>query len=269
MKLDYAVNISTAKILRRYGLGEDKAAQRFLAEDVERKCQPYVPMSAGSAAHMVNAARVTADSIIYPGPYAHYQYVGEGMAGRAPKHYTGTAADLSWRCIAWQAMGQADDGRPWQGSREGFGRVSERTGQMKNIMEEVRKFLRTYPPLAEGKLHVIFCQRRHRAIRLRLCLQRRLCVPMWTAQRCGSFYLWWQAENFSGDKIKQQLDNLSFYGDFSEWLREQTMAGSLPNLGEGRKVMLMEATTSGYAMAAEASMARYQIQCRMEFFQTR
>ena len=89
MKLDYEVNISTAKILRKYGLGEDKAAQRFLAEDVERKCQPYVPMSAGSAAHMVNAARVTADSIIYPGPYAHYQYVGEGMAGRAPKHYTG------------------------------------------------------------------------------------------------------------------------------------------------------------------------------------
>lgn len=80
MKLDYEVNISTAKILRRYGLGEDKAAQRFLAEDVERKCQPYVPMSAGSAAHMVNAARVTADSIIYPGPYAHYQYVGEVMA---------------------------------------------------------------------------------------------------------------------------------------------------------------------------------------------
>ena len=47
------------------------------------------------------------------------------------------------------------------------------------------------------------------------------------------------------------------------------MAGKLPNLGEGRKVMLMEATTSGYAMSAEASMARYQIQCRMEFFQTR
>ena len=47
MKLDYEVNISTAKILRRYGLGEDKAAQRFLAEDVERKCQPYVPRQSG------------------------------------------------------------------------------------------------------------------------------------------------------------------------------------------------------------------------------
>lgn len=101
MKLDYEVNIDTAKILKKYGLGESKEAQRFLAEDVERKCQPYVPMSAGSGAHMVDAARVTDDSIIYPGPYAHYVYEGKVMgpnytdgkgrfwSGKAPKEYTG------------------------------------------------------------------------------------------------------------------------------------------------------------------------------------
>lgn len=43
---------------------------------------------------MVNDRKiVTAASgevaLIYPGPYAHYQYKGEVMAGRAPKHYTG------------------------------------------------------------------------------------------------------------------------------------------------------------------------------------
>lgn len=123
MKLDYAVNISTAKILRRYGLGEDKAAQRFLAEDVERKCQPYVPMSAGSAAHMGNAARVTADSIIYPGPYAHYQYVGEGMAGRAPKHYTGqplTYHGGALRGKQWDKRMMADHGKEVEKDLEGY-----------------------------------------------------------------------------------------------------------------------------------------------------
>lgn len=65
MKLDYEVNISTAKILRRYGLGEDKAAQRFLAEDVERKCQPYVPRQSGI---LEETARVTEDCIIYHDP---------------------------------------------------------------------------------------------------------------------------------------------------------------------------------------------------------
>ena len=114
MKLDVNVNIDAAKILKKYGLGESKEARRFLAEDVERKCQPYVPMAAESSAHMVNAARVTDDSIIYPGPYAHYQYVGEVMAGRAPKHYTGRNIDYHggpMRGKQWDERMMADHGK--------------------------------------------------------------------------------------------------------------------------------------------------------------
>lgn len=114
MKMDVDVNIDTGKILRKYGLGESKEAQRFLAEDVERKCQPYVPMSAERGAHMVNAARVTDDSIIYPGPYAHYQYVGKVMAGRAPKHYTGRDIDYHdspMRGKQWDKRMMADRGK--------------------------------------------------------------------------------------------------------------------------------------------------------------
>ena len=113
MKIDAQVNIDAERILKKLGLGQSKEAQRFLAEDVERLCQPYVPMSAGSGAHMVNAARVTDDSIIYPGPYAHYQYVGEVMAGRAPKHYTGKAIEYHgapMRGKEWDKRMMADKG---------------------------------------------------------------------------------------------------------------------------------------------------------------
>ena len=113
MKLDVQVNIDAEKILKKYGLGQSKEAQKELAGIVERKCQPYVPMSAGSGAHMVNHARVTEDSIIYPGPYAHYQYVGEVMAGRAPKHYTGKPIDYHggpMRGKEWDKRMMADHG---------------------------------------------------------------------------------------------------------------------------------------------------------------
>lgn len=83
------VDVNPAAILRQMGLGDSREAQRYIASEVERLCHSYVPMSAGSSAHMVNQARVTEDAVIYPGPYAHYQYVGEVMAGRAPKQYTG------------------------------------------------------------------------------------------------------------------------------------------------------------------------------------
>ena len=67
---------------------------------------------------------LTADSIIYPGPYAHYQYVGEGMAGRAPKHYTGqplTYHGGALRGKQWDKRMMADRspewccGRGWRG----------------------------------------------------------------------------------------------------------------------------------------------------------
>ena len=140
---------------------------------------------------------------------------------------------------------------------------------MKNIMEAGRKFLRTYPPLAEGKLHVDFLPEEAQSYSVEAVPAKEIVRCYVDGSTVRQFLFVVASREFFGDKISQQLDNLSFYGDFSEWLREQTMAGNLPNLGEGRKVMLMEATTSGYAMAAEASMARYQIQCRMEFFQTR
>lgn len=123
MKLDVQVNVDADKILKKYGLGQSKEAQRFLAEDVERLCQPYVPMSAGSGAHMVSSARVEDDRIIYPGPYAHYQYVGEVMAGRAPKHYTGKPIDYHggpMRGKEWDKRMMADKGKEVEQDLENY-----------------------------------------------------------------------------------------------------------------------------------------------------
>lgn len=140
---------------------------------------------------------------------------------------------------------------------------------MRNIMEEVRRFLRTYPPLAEGRLHVDFLPAQAQSYSVEAVPAQEVIRTYVDGSTVRQFLFVVASREFFGDKIKQQLDNLSFYGDFSEWLRGQTAAGRLPDLGEGRTALLMETTTSGYAMAAEASMARYQIQCRMEFFQVK
>lgn len=87
MSLKVKVDINTAKILRARGLGGDNAAQRFLASEVKRLCDPYVPMQQGA---LKNNATIAADGsqLVYTQPYAHYQYYGKVMAGRAPKRYT-------------------------------------------------------------------------------------------------------------------------------------------------------------------------------------
>ena len=81
-------NIRPAAILRARGLGDSDRARVFLANEVARLSDPYVPMQQGT---LKNTRQIAGDgrSITYPQPYAHYQYKGEVMAGRAPKHYTG------------------------------------------------------------------------------------------------------------------------------------------------------------------------------------
>lgn len=95
------INVNPLAILNGRGLGTSTKARRYLASAVARLCDPYVPMSAGSGAHMKNLRQViaaensSAVALVYDGPYAHYQYRGEVMAGRAPKHYTGRAIDYT------------------------------------------------------------------------------------------------------------------------------------------------------------------------------
>lgn len=80
------VNVDADRILRERGLGSSADAVRYLASEVKRLSDPYVPMQSGT---LKNTAQVTDDSVLYNAPYAHYQYHGAVMAGRAPKHYTG------------------------------------------------------------------------------------------------------------------------------------------------------------------------------------
>lgn len=111
------VNVDAAAILRKRGLGDSTKAKKYLASTVKRLCDPYVPMSAGAGAHMKNLAEINESGgqveLRYPGPYAHYQYVGEVMAGRAPKHYTGRAiqyTDAPMRGKEWDKRMMADRG---------------------------------------------------------------------------------------------------------------------------------------------------------------
>lgn len=122
MKVTVKVDIDTAKIMRQRGLGGDFGAQRFLASEVARLCDPYVPMQQG----MLKNQRIIAQdgsSLTYTQPYAHYQYYGEVMAGRAPKKYTGDKLNYHgapMRGPQWEKRMMADKGRELEKSLEAF-----------------------------------------------------------------------------------------------------------------------------------------------------
>ena len=116
------VDLPKAEILKRLGLGGTNKVQKYLASQVKRLCDPYVPMQQGT---LKNTATIAADgsNIVYTQPYAHYQYYGKVMAGRAPKHYTGD--DLTYhgapmRGPQWDKRMLADKSKDLEKSVEAY-----------------------------------------------------------------------------------------------------------------------------------------------------
>lgn len=81
------VDINPGKILANMGLGGSKKVQKYLASEVKRLSDPYTPFQSGA----LKRPEIASDGsyIVYNQPYAHYQWYGKVMAGRAPKKYTG------------------------------------------------------------------------------------------------------------------------------------------------------------------------------------
>lgn len=88
MRIEVTSTFRTDEAMKRRGLGPDNGLRKYVAARIRLRCDPYVPKQAGT---LKNTAQVDPDgsAIIYNQPYAHYQYVGQVMAGRAPKHYAG------------------------------------------------------------------------------------------------------------------------------------------------------------------------------------
>lgn len=90
MRTDIKVNINCKKILQSRGLGADKRAAKYLADLVAQKFEKRIPNQQGYLKNHHGVTEQGGSTILeYTADYAHYQYYGQVMAGRAPKHYTG------------------------------------------------------------------------------------------------------------------------------------------------------------------------------------
>ena len=70
-----------------------------------------------------------------------------------------------------------------------------------------------------------------------------------------------------GPDILQNLANSGLYEELAAWMDAQTKARRLPDLGPGRTLRLIEAQSTGYLFTVSPDSGRYQIQCRLVYFQ--
>lgn len=136
------------------------------------------------------------------------------------------------------------------------------------IIEALRGWLRTYPPLSKGRLAVDFLPKEAQTYSVDSVPCKEETKRYLDGSSLRQFLFTLSSREFKGEDIQQNTDNLAFYEGFSAWVARQDRARRLPDLGEGRKARKIEVSTSGYPFQVdEHGTARYQIQLRLEYFQ--
>lgn len=75
------------------------------------------------------------------------------------------------------------------------------------------------------------------------------------------------SREYYGSDTLQNLENSGFYEQFSNWVEQQSNMGNLPKLSGNRRPLFMEVLTTGYLFDASEDNARYQIQCRLVYYE--
>ncbi|HIS50564.1 MAG TPA: hypothetical protein IAA80_08695 [Candidatus Gallacutalibacter pullistercoris] len=70
-----------------------------------------------------------------------------------------------------------------------------------------------------------------------------------------------------GPDVLQNLSNSGFYENLSAWLERQTRAKIFPILPDGKTPQKIEAQSTGYLFTTGPDAGKYQIQCRLQYFQ--
>lgn len=139
---------------------------------------------------------------------------------------------------------------------------------MTNI-EAVRAWLRTYPPLAEGRMCVDYLPEDAQTYSVDSVPGPEVVTRYLDGSSIRQLDFVLASRVFYGDQIAQNTDNLEWYEAFSDWVRAQNRRPKhLPQLADGRMARAVEVTTSGYPFqVSDDGRARYQIQLKLTYFE--
>lgn len=140
---------------------------------------------------------------------------------------------------------------------------------MKSLIECVRDFVLTFPELdEEGCLYVDYLGDQA----IEYSVEAVPCDPVFRRYTDGGcmkqFLFVFASREFYSADVNQCIENLAFYEHFEHWITDNNLNGELPDL-DGRTPVSIEVLTGGYAFDADTNTARYQMQLRLLYEDTR
>lgn len=135
------------------------------------------------------------------------------------------------------------------------------------IMEAIRSFIAGCPLLRDGYLHVDYLGADPTEYVIESTPADGVIKQYADGGALKQFVFVFGSREYYGADVIGNLANSAFYEQFAAWLEDQNKTGNLPELGVGRTAQKIETTTTGYLLYGEANTARYQIQCRLTYYE--
>lgn len=138
---------------------------------------------------------------------------------------------------------------------------------MDTIIDALRRYFLSCPLMGDNKINVDFLPEKGVEYSIDTTPATEI-VKMYTDGSSVRQYLFvvGSVNDYGADTL-QNLANSGFYEQFAAWLGQQTRLGKLPGLPRGKTARSIVAQSTGYLFAAGAGVGRYQIQCKLLYFQ--
>ena len=136
-----------------------------------------------------------------------------------------------------------------------------------SIIEAVRSYVCTCPLLKDGAIHVDYLGDLPSEYTIDGVPTSSIVKFYADGGALKQFTFIFASREYYGEDTLNNIANSNFYEEFAAWLDVQSSAGVLPVLDEGRIAQRIEAISTGYLFDGTAGNARYQIQCRLTYYE--
>lgn len=140
---------------------------------------------------------------------------------------------------------------------------------MSTVIESVRKWLTQYEGL-KGRLDVDFLGEDAEVYSIDTIPSEAIIKRYKDGSKVKQFLFAVSSRRYYEQNIEQNIDNLKFFEDLTEWIETKQYKKELPILDNKRTALKIVVTSTAYPFeVSEDGKARYQTQMRLEYFERR
>lgn len=135
------------------------------------------------------------------------------------------------------------------------------------IIESIRNYICTCPLLKDGKLSVDILGADPIEYVVESVPTTEIVKEYADGGKLKQYLFIFGSREYIDGTVRRSLENSGFYEDFADWIEEQDAAGNYPQIAGEKTAQKIEVLSTGYMFEYTGNNARYQIQCRLVYYE--